>query len=177
MDKSALKYIVMAPHSLYRLMVMCVVFLAVSFSLFFFLNELPRRSEFHSSTNTQRSIIKFSSPPIERIDRGVRSEETSVTIDMTEPKDGSLTDIMVEDSQGVDPDTFPLILDAPNEKADGDGAAQNNVLKNELDEEQLREQIVKEDPTWVSWQKMNQVRYLSLLTGQFLIEIPISPSY
>ena len=156
----------MAPHSLYRLMVMCVVFLAVSFSLFFFLNELPRRTEFHSTTKTQRSIIKFSSPPIERIEIGAIREETSVTIDMTEPKDGSLTDIMVEDSQRVDLNTFPLILDAPNEKADGDGA-QNYALKNALDEEQLREQIVKEDPTWVSWQKMNQVRYLSLLTGQF----------
>jgi hypothetical protein len=36
-----------------------------------------------------------------------------------------------------------------------------------LDEEKLREKLVMEDPTWVSWQKMNQVRYLSLLTGIF----------
>ena len=174
----------MALNSLYRLMVMCIVFLAVSFSLFFLLNELPKRNVLHSTTLTQSSnfgtSIKFNSPPIERIEIGAISEETSVIeVDITKPKDGSLTDIKVEDSQREDQDIPPFILDVPTEKADreGESIAQNNALEIVLDEEQLREQIVKEDPTWVSWQKMNQVRYLSLLTGQFLIELPISPSY
>ena len=58
---------IMAPQSLYRLVIMCLVFLAISFSFFFVFNELPKRVGRHSMTTNGLGESKFSSPPIERV--------------------------------------------------------------------------------------------------------------
>ena len=77
-----------------------------------------------------------------------------------------------EDVIKCEKNSLPLSMDISNEKTSdllggkAGNYAENNDPKTIFDEEKLREQIVKEDPTWVSWQRMNQVRYLSLLTGQ-----------
>lgn len=176
-DQCAVKCVEMAIHSLYRLVAMCIIFLAVSFSFFFLFNESPKRIALHSTSQTQSFQIgahtKFSSPPIDRIQTTELVGETSeIGIDLTIPKDGSITDTKVEDNQLIEENSFPLSMDISNEKTSdllggkAGNYAENNDPKTIFDEEKLREQIVKEDPTWVSWQRMNQVRYLSLLTGQ-----------
>ena len=294
----------MASSSLYRLVVLCIIFLAISFSCFFLFNELPRRREFQQRTqilnyqgtfSDQGTLSKFNSPPIIRIDtpfhagnndldsfigKEVENSEENVLQNVlrknvpskeqfepsslfdsnnleksenfgnsennlnnfgnrhtweekseiihreknsenkdengNENENGNLNNIRgmkilewvsEEDAEKEIENKFVTETERELEKSVNseveneveksienetekkmiengleNGIEKNIVEKNmieknvvereaqkevEKEEEELkeREKLVEEDPTWVSWQKMNQVRYLSLLTG------------
>jgi hypothetical protein len=149
----------MASQTLSKMIVLCILIVAGSFTLMSLLSDLPKTTESavteiqnpHSELVTTKEIHAPYSPP--------RNWKES---------SGEISDSQLEKAiLGVD---APVNADAEAEAVDPE-----NVLLplagvggdiGLIDEEKLREQIVKEDPTWVSWQKMNQVRYLSLLTGQ-----------
>jgi hypothetical protein len=149
----------MASQTLSKMIVLCILIVAGSFTLMSLLSDLPKTTESavteiqnpHSELVTTKEIHAAYSPPRNWKESG-----------------GEISDSQLEKAiLGVD---VPVTAEAEADAVDPEsillplaGVGRDIGV---IDEEKLREQIVKEDPTWVSWQKMNQVRYLSLLTGQ-----------
>jgi hypothetical protein len=157
---------------------LCIFFLGISFSFFFLFNELPRENlkpsqiqNPHSGTFLTEEQSRFGSPPIQRID----ATDVGTDAEPLEPHKGEVLGLSLagQGEQKVSviepnvPTNDQIVISDHIEKVLSDSSdIKQDILNNELAEEKLREQIVAEDPTWVSWQKMNQVRYLSLLTGK-----------
>ena len=151
----------MAQHSLSRLVLLCIFALATLFACSFLFNELPKKSA-ESRVNELRD-------PISDIQAANGLRGVEIRGDYTPPLSWTSNDI--ESTEEVSLDAIsgaeePLIPAISEEGFDSNSAQLlGNNAGAAIDEEKFREKIVKEDPTWVSWQKMNQVRYLSLLTG------------
>lgn len=146
----------MASQALSRMLVLCILIVAGSFTLMSLLSDLPK--------TTESTVTEIQNPHSEQLlTKEVRGEYSPPA--SWKESGGEISDAQLEKAIfGVD---APVTADAETEAVNPESvvlplAGDIGVI----DEEKLREQIVKEDPTWVSWQKMNQVRYLSLLTGQ-----------
>ena len=129
-------------------------FITLSFVFFFFLNESPKGEKEPLVTEARRN------PPNDVIStlevRGKYVPPSSWT--KFEGQESETEEELESAILGVD---APISADIV-----GGAGIDVNIVRNEIeDEEKLREKVVMEDPTWVSWQKMNQVRYLGLLTG------------
>lgn len=146
----------MASQTLTRMIVLCILIVVGSFTLTSLFSELPKTRE--------SAITEIQSPHVEILTTKEVRGDYSPPSSWTDPVGADAEAQLEKAILGVD---APVSADAEAEAVNPE-----NVLFpitgdiGVIDEEKLREQIVKEDPTWVSWQKMNQVRYLSLLTGQ-----------
>lgn len=147
----------MAPHSLLKLVALCIMLLAVSFAFLFLFSELPK-------IPTDSPIAEIHSPPLRISSTKEIRGEYSPPPSWSEHEQKEPEIVVEHQVLGVGE---PVVDDTQKVGAEVylDSIAANSV-DSALVEEKLREQLVVEDPTWVSWQKMNQVRYLSLLTGQ-----------
>lgn len=146
----------MASQTLSKMIVLCILIVAGSFTLTTLLSGLPK--------TTESAVTEIQSPHTELLTvkevRGDYSPPSSWKESGGEDSESQLEKAIL----GVD---VPVAADAETEAVNPETVLVPVVGDiGVIDEEKLREQIVKEDPTWVSWQKMNQVRYLSLLTGQ-----------
>lgn len=146
---------------------LCFSLITLSFVFFFFLNDSPKNEDITRVTGTK--ILP--SDVVSTVEvRGKYSPPESWT-----KFDGQRSETEVELESAI------LGVDAPiaaaaAEVVDGADIDINVIRSGIVDEEKLREKLVMEDPTWVSWQKMNQVRYLSLLTGTALSFVVFSSS-
>ena len=132
---------------------LCFSLITLSFVFFFFLNEAPK-------SGVEPIVNEVRNPP-----SGVVSS-LEVRGKYVPPASWTKFESQQEGSE-EELESAILGVDAPITADIVDSADIDlNIVRNEIvDEEKQREKVVMEDPTWVSWQKMNQVRYLSLLTG------------
>jgi hypothetical protein len=144
----------MASQTHVKRALLCFSLITLSFVFFFFLNDTPKNEDTKILIGTK----KLPSDVISTVEvRGKYTPPESWT-----KFEGQRSETEEELESAI------LGVDAPIAAAEvvGDAGIDINVIRNGVvDEEKLREKLVMEDPTWVSWQKMNQVRYLSLLTG------------
>ena len=151
----------MAQHSLSRLVLLCIVALATLFACSFLFNELPKKSA-DSAVNELRDPI-FDIQAANEV-RGVEIRgDYTPPLSWTTNDIGSAEEVALGVISGAQEPFAPVISEEAINSNSGLSLESNEGIV--IDEEKLRENVVKEDPTWVSWQKMNQVRYLSLLTG------------
>lgn len=144
----------MASSAHTRRLLLCFSLISLSFVCFLFLNESPRNG-------VQPIVTEFRSPP-----SGVVS---SLEIRGKYVPPASWTKFEGQQSDSEEElESAILGVDAPitADKVDAADIDLNIVRNGIVDEEKLREEVVLEDAIWVSWQKMNQVRFLSLLIGR-----------
>ena len=147
----------MASQTHVKRALLCFSLITLSFVFFFFLNDSPKNEDIKRVIGTKR----LSSDVVSTVEiRGKYTPPESWT-----KFEGQRSETEEELESAI------LGVDAPIAAAAemvGDADIDINDIRSRIvDEEKLREKLVMEDPTWVSWQKMNQVRYLSLLTGIF----------
>ena len=135
-----------------RRLLLCFSLISLSF-VCFFLNESPKNG-------VEPTVTEFRNPP-----SGVVS---SLEVRGKYIPPASWTKFEGQQSDSEEQlESAILGVDAPitADKVDAADIDLNTVRNGIVDEEKLREKVVLEDAIWVSWQKMNQVRFLSLLIG------------
>jgi hypothetical protein len=151
----------MASQTHVKRALLCFSLITLSFVFFFFLNDSPKNEDIKRVIGTK----KLPSDLVSTVEvRGKYTPPESWT--KFEGQRSETEEELESAILGVD---APLAAAA--EMMGGADIDINVIRSGIVDEEKLREKLVMEDPTWVSWQKMNQVRYLSLLTG--IVEITI----
>ena len=131
----------MASSSLYRLVVLCIIFLAISFSCFFLFNELPRRREFQQRTqilnyqgtfSDQGTLSKFNSPPIIRIDTpflpGNNNLDSFIGKDVENSEENVLQNVLRKNVPSKEQFEPSSLFDSNNlEKLENFGNSENNL--------------------------------------------------
>lgn len=154
----------MASQTHVKRVLLCFSLITLSFVFFFFLNDSPKNEDITRVIGTK----KLPSDVVRTVEvRGKYTPPESWT--KFEGQRSETEEELESAILGVDAPIAAAAAAA--EVVEGADIDINVIRSGIVDEEKLREKLVMEDPTWVSWQKMNQVRYLSLLTGIFEVTI------
>jgi hypothetical protein len=129
----------MAPFSLFRLIAICITFLAVTFTLFITFCELPKRSA--------DPITFMRAPPVPvpvplTVVREAKNDKNSMPISIVNPVETNLneekTSLNHVDAKTT-VDSKITLLNSPDEPIGGD-AVKDKVI-NDLEEERIREVV------------------------------------